>query len=136
MLGPNFVGFDLKARRLYPTNMGFNPLDSIPRGIIYIYVFSEVTGSEATSKHQVCFGINIPELGVFFCYIFFGFLIFFHQELTDISRQARCPMPLASLLRDRFVASQNAGRGSWNMLHYIVMFDILLYYVVLYGAIL
>eukprot|EP00439_Symbiodinium_sp_Y106_P078693 s1447_g17.t1 len=25
--------------------------------------------------------------------------------------QARCPMPLASLLRDRFVASQNAGRG-------------------------
>ena len=33
MLGPNFVGFDLKARRLYPTNMGFNPLDSIPRGI-------------------------------------------------------------------------------------------------------
>ena len=68
MLGPNFVGFDLKARRLYPTNMGFNPLDSIPRGIIYIYiyVFSEVTGSEATSKHQVCFGINIPELGVFF----------------------------------------------------------------------
>ena len=27
-------------------------------------------------------------------------------------QQARCPMPLASLLRDRFVASQNAGRGS------------------------
>ncbi|CAE7434642.1 yfjR [Symbiodinium natans] len=25
--------------------------------------------------------------------------------------QARCPMPIASLLRDRFVASQNAGRG-------------------------
>lgn len=25
--------------------------------------------------------------------------------------QARCPMPLASLLRDRFVASQNAARG-------------------------
>ena len=34
MLGPNFVGFDLKARRLYPTNMGFNPLDSIPRGML------------------------------------------------------------------------------------------------------
>eukprot|EP00913_Durusdinium_trenchii_P030106 g28211.t1 len=26
--------------------------------------------------------------------------------------QADCPMPIASLLRDRFVASQNAGRGS------------------------
>ncbi|CAE7266939.1 yfjR, partial [Symbiodinium pilosum] len=25
--------------------------------------------------------------------------------------QARCPMPVASLLRDRFVASQNSGRG-------------------------
>ena len=38
MLGPNFVGFDLKARRLYPTNMGFNPLDSIPRGMFLVHV--------------------------------------------------------------------------------------------------
>eukprot|EP00927_Polykrikos_kofoidii_P066879 TRINITY_DN6243_c0_g1_i1.p1 TRINITY_DN6243_c0_g1~~TRINITY_DN6243_c0_g1_i1.p1 ORF type:complete len:370 (+),score=61.27 TRINITY_DN6243_c0_g1_i1:87-1196(+) len=31
---------------------------------------------------------------------------------------AKCPMPVASLLRDRFVASQNAGRGSldWSAL--------------------
>ena len=40
MLGPNFVGFDLKARRLYPTNMGFNPLDSIPRGIYLEYLLT------------------------------------------------------------------------------------------------
>ena len=34
MLGPNFVGFYLKAHRLYPTNMGFNPLYFLPRSIL------------------------------------------------------------------------------------------------------
>ena len=32
-------------------------------------------------------------------------------SLEVLPSQARCPMPVASLLRDRFAASQNAGRG-------------------------
>lgn len=36
----------------------------------------------------------------------------------DAAQHARCPMPIASLLRDRFVASQNLGRGKldWSAL--------------------
>merc|ERR1719235_2550942 len=38
--------------------------------------------------------------------------------IHDSAQQAKCPMPIASLLRDRFVASQNAGRGKldWSAL--------------------
>ena len=56
MLGPNFVGFDLKARRLYPTNMGFNPLDSIPRGIGKAEVgrVREEKKSEKTREERRC----------------------------------------------------------------------------------
>ena len=34
------------------------------------------------------------------------------QLVHKAAAAARCPMPLASLLRDRFVASQNVGRGT------------------------
>jgi len=36
----------------------------------------------------------------------------------DTATRARCPMPIASLLKDRFVAAQNAGRGDldWSAL--------------------
>ena len=34
------------------------------------------------------------------------------QLVHQAAAAARCPMPLASLLRDRFVASQNVGRGT------------------------
>lgn len=38
--------------------------------------------------------------------------------VLEAASRARCPMPVASLLRDRFVAAQNAGRGrlDWSAL--------------------